>query len=758
MQVDSTPVRSDLVLIGGGHSHLFVLKYLAMNPVPGVRLTLITRDVHTPYSGMLPGYIAGHYAYDETHIDLRPLAAYAGARLIHAEVNAIDADRKLVSLSGRPAIAYDILSINIGSIPGMPATAHGDDDQFAVKPVDRFLDYWLRLEQRILATQKPFKLVIVGAGAGGVELALSLRYRIEQALPAASKLEQQLKLSLVTEDDQILSSFDTRVQQRFKRLLKKCNIETLCNTRVDHFEAGHLYSVNGDSLECDAVIWASSASAPGWLSSTGLELDKRGFIAVNDCLQSLSHAQVFAAGDISSVDAFPRPKSGVFAVRQGIPLAQNLVRALRNRPIKSFKPQKQFLSLISTGERYAVASKAGWSFEGRWLWHLKNWIDKRFMRQFSELPEMPEALPDESPGDKIEIPPMRCGGCGSKIGAKVLEQVLNRLEVGVTEGVVTGLDAPDDAAVIEVPAGKQLVQSVDFFRSFIDDPFLFGKIATNHALSDLFAMGAEPHSAMAIASIPFASEIKQEQDLFQLMSGAVECLKENNTVLIGGHSTEAHEMGFGLSVNGFAEAGQLLLKLGMRTGDCLLLTKPLGTGVLFAADMRRKAKGRWVDAALEHMLISNRDAAHCLRRHGASACTDVTGFGLVGHLYEMTQASAVAVEIDVRQLPIMEGVLEVVEQGIFSSLQPQNMRIKHAIEDTANMAKLAQYALLFDPQTAGGLLASLPADKVDACVNELRCGGYGQAIIIGRVVEPFDATRNIRLASNFKGSDSLKTC
>jgi len=250
----------------------------------------------------------------------------------------------------------------------------------------------------------------------------------------------------------------------------------------------------------------------------------------------------------------------VFAVRQGIPLAQNLCRILNNRPLKSFKPQKQFLSLISTGERYAVASKGDWSFEGAWLWHLKNWIDKRFMRQFSEFPEMPDALPDESASDGLEIPLMRCGGCGSKIGSKVLKQVLDRLEIKTSQGVVMGLDAPDDAAVIEVPAGKLLVQSVDFFRSFIDDPFLFGKIATNHALSDLFAMGADPHSAMAIASIPFASEIKQQQELFQLMSGAVECLKENQTVLIGGHSTEASEMGFGLSVNGFAERGQLLLK------------------------------------------------------------------------------------------------------------------------------------------------------------------------------------------------------
>ncbi len=745
MQVDSTPVRSDLVLIGGGHSHLFVLKYLAMNPIPGVRLTLIARDVHTPYSGMLPGYIAGHYQYDEVHIDLRRLAAYAGARLVHAEVNAIDAEQQLVSLLGRPAIAYDVLSINIGSKPGMPASVQDDDRQFAVKPIDRFLDHLSGLEQRILAAQRPFKLAIVGAGAGGVELALSLQYRIKQALPATTRLEHAFKLSLVTEDDRVLLSFNTTVQQRFGRVLKNHHIEALCNTRVDRFEAGRLYSENGDSLEYDAVIWVSSASAPDWLAGTGLLLDERGFIAVNDCLQSLSYPQVFAAGDIASVDRFPRPKSGVFAVRQGIPLAQNLSRMLKNRPLKAFKPQKQFLSLISTGERYAVASKGDWSFEGAWLWHLKNWIDKRFMRQFSVLPEMIVTLSDESDIEKIGIPAMRCGGCGSKIGSKVLRQVLDRLEVGTGQGVVMGLDAPDDAAVIEVPAGKQLVQSVDFFRSFIDDPFLFGKIATNHALSDLFAMGAEPHSAMAIASIPFASEVKQQQELFQLMSGAVECLKENHTVLIGGHSTEASELGFGLSVNGFASPGVLLLKSGMQAGDCLLLTKPLGTGVLFAADMRRKAKGRWIEAALEQMLVSNRDAANCLRRHGATACTDVTGFGLVGHLHEMTRASAVAVEIDVRRLPILDGALETIERGIFSSLQPQNMRLKHALEDSDNIAKLAQFALLFDPQTAGGLLASLPVDQVKACVEALHASGYTQAVIIGRVVEPFDSIRNIRL-------------
>ena len=311
--------------------------------------------------------------------------------------------------------------------------------------------------------------------------------------------------------------------------------------------------------------------------------------------------------------------------------------------------------------------------------------------------------------------------------------------------VLTGLDTPDDAAIIDIPANRKLVQSVDYFRSFLNDPFLFGKIATNHAINDLFAMGAEPHSAMAIASIPYADESKQEEELFHLMSGAVECLQENSTKLVGGHSSESGEMAFGLSVNGFASPAQLFLKSGMQPGDCLILTRALGSGVLFAADMRRKAKARWIEEAVSQMLMSNRDAMLSLRKHGATACTDVSGFGLAGHLFEMIQASAVAVEIDPLRLPLMEGALATVERGILSSLQTQNMRVKHAIEDNDNMASLAQYALLFDPQTAGGLLASVPADRAGACIDDLRSHGYGQAGIIARVINPFDQAKFMRL-------------
>ena len=280
---------------------------------------------------------------------------------------------------------------------------------------------------------------------------------------------------------------------------------------------------------------------------------------------------------------------------------------------------------------------------------------------------------------------MHCGGCGSKVGSQVLETVLQRVTERYAIDVAGGFERADDAALIEVPPGLQLIQSVDQFRSFVDDPYLFGRIAANHALSDLFAMGVEAHSALVVANVVYASEDKQAEDLYQLMSGVVETLQQNDTRLIGGHSGEAAQMSCGLSVNGFARRDDLMLKQGMRVGDLLILTRPLGSGVLFAADMRGCARGDWLDAALAQMLVSSRDSARCLRRFEASACTDITGFGLAGHLYEMAHASDCLVELDIDRLPLLDGAAELAGQGISSSLQPQNIRIRHAIDDAKHV-------------------------------------------------------------------------
>jgi len=753
---DQNPIVKDLVLLGGGHSHVAVLKRFGMKPLPGVRLTLVSRDVHTPYSGMLPGLIAGHYGFDDAHIDLGPLARFAGARLIHDEVMGLDVEGRRAICRGRPPVAYDLLSIDIGSTPRMDVPG-AEGNVVPVKPINRFLAQWKQLAERVVG-RGGARIGVVGAGAGGVELLLAAQYRLRQLLAEAGQRAAALQFHLFTDTNDILPSYNAGVRRKFRRVLAERDVAVHTGAAVVEVAPGRLICAGGAVFELDEILWVTPAGAAPWLRDSGLALDAQGFILVNDFLQSVSHPDVFATGDVAVMARHPRPRAGVFAVRQGKPLARNLRQALCGRPLKPFAPQKEFLSLISTGDKYAIASRDGFAAEGRLIWRWKDRIDRRFMRKYNELPEMAEesapplarGLADQSALREISAMAMRCGGCGAKIGSTVLERALQRLEPHVREDVLIGLDAPDDAAVVALPPGKVAVHTVDYFRAFIDDPYLFGQIAANHALGDIFAIGAEPQTALAIATLPYGLEAKLEEQLFQLMAGALKAFEESRTALVGGHTSEGAELALGFAVNGVAEPDRLLRKAGMRSGDRLILTKPLGTGTLFAADMRGKAKGRWIDAALASMVQSNRAAADCLRREGATACTDVTGFGLIGHLVEMVKASSVDVELDLAAVPLLEGALETIRLGIFSSLQPQNVRLRRALRDLSAASEDERLPLLFDPQTAGGLLASVPAERAEPCLAGLRTLGYARAAIIGRVLPRSDALEPISLAAELR--------
>jgi len=289
------------------------------------------------------------------------------------------------------------------------------------------------------------------------------------------------------------------------------------------------------------------------------------------------------------------------------------------------------------------------------------------------------------------------------------------------------------------------IQSVDYFRSFIDDPYVFGQVAANHSLGDVFAMGAEAQAAMAIATVPYGKEQVVELQLRHMMDGALQILNQHNTALVGGHSSEGAELSFGLSVTGLIEKQKLLAKGGMQAGDVIIITKPVGTGALFAADMRGKAKGRWIIKAIESMIHSNFSAAQCLYKYDVHACTDITGFGVLGHLVEMVRAGKVDIDIDLNSLPILDGALETMQLGIFSSLQPSNIRLRRAIKNQDVAAKHELYPLLFDPQTAGGLLAAIPEHHQDNCTAELQALGYQHTCVLGKVLQDSGSLESIMI-------------
>jgi selenide, water dikinase len=757
MQSPEQPVLRDIVLVGGGHSHVVVLKRFGMHPLPGVRLTVICRDTHTPYSGMLPGYIAGHYSYDDVHIDLSRLARFAGARFFRDEALGLDRNAGKVLCRSRPPVPYDYLSINIGSTPQMADAAGASEYAVPVKPINGFNQRWLMLLERVRRHAGMTHIAVVGGGAGGVELTLAMQYRLRKELRAAGRNPDELSFHLLTRDAFILPTHNASVRRAFERVLAKRGVELHCDAEVNQVAATRLQTAGGESVDADEIMWVTRAGGAPWLGGTGLALDADGFIQVSDTLQSVTDPKVFAAGDIASMVNYPLEKAGVFAVRQGLPLARNLRNVVEGKALSPYRPQTSWLALISTGDRYAVASRGTLGFQGAWVWQWKDWIDWRFMLKFNQLPQMetepaPKApstikLDQEEAAQAISAVAMRCGGCGAKVGASVLARALGALNPVARDDVLIGLHAPDDAAVVRVPPGKAMVHTVDFFRAFIDDPYIFGKIAANHALGDIFAMGAEAQSATAIVTVPAGLEAKQEDLLFQMMSGAIEVLNDANCALVGGHTGEGKELALGFAVNGLADEdiASVMRKSGMRPGDVLLLTKPIGTGTLFAAHARLAARGRWIDAALVSMCQSNRLGAQCLREHGATACTDLTGFGLLGHLVEMTRPSGVDAELNLAALPVLEGAEETSAAGILSSLQPANVRPSRALRNQQEALSHPRYALIFDPQTAGGLLASVPAERAEACLEALHDLGYEHAAAIGRVMPQGEALEPIVL-------------
>jgi len=784
-KADAAPVVADLVLVGGGHAHVHVLRMLGMAPVDGVRVTLITRDVETPYSGMLPGHVAGAYDRDECHVDLNRLARFARARLVDGEVVGIDVATRTLRLKDprRPPIPYDVLSLNVGISPKNVVAPPGL--LTPVKPIATFSEKWDALLGRLRSwesSRAPYDVIVVGGGAGGVELALAMVARLKDELSTLGKDPAAfLRVTLATRGPELLRSHAVGVRRLLAAALERNGVRVL----LGHEAKGAIDGTDGakGALDCalarggsttipfDECVWCTQAAAAGWLGGSGLAVDAQGFLRIDEyqrCGRLTSNGdvdrslRVYAAGDCASVDGHPRPKAGVFAVMAGMALYQNLVADLEGGAPTAHWPQEAFLGLLGDGRGGAVASRGNLALEAPWLWDLKDWIDRKWMWQYSGgLPPLEDDVEENASNapaaakragkaalEAFAKAPMRCGGCGAKVGASVLSRALASLPKPPSLAekrcdVLVGIDAPDDGAVVAYgeTAKVPVVHTVDFFRSFVSDPFVFGRVAANHALSDCDAMGAAPATALALCVVPYGGGRQVEDALAQMMAGARVALDAAGCQLVGGHTCEGAELGLGLAVNGAAPPGYLT-KGGLQEGDALVLTKPLGTGAVFAGDMRALATARDVRGALEGMCRSNGPAAAVLREHGCVACTDVTGFGFLGHLAELCRASGgCRVSVELSNVPFLAGATRLAERGVFSSLQDANLNARRVVADheTAFRDGGAAYALLFDPQTAGGLLAAVSGDKAAAAVAALRENGDAHAMVVGRVDAVGDA-------------------
>ena len=733
----AAPIQADLVLVGGGHAHVTVLKSFGMNPVPGLRLTLITDVINTPYSGMLPAHIEGVWDEADMHIDLVRLAEFAGARFIHDRCTKIDPHKRQLTFAGRPPLRYDLLSLNSGAAPATSEIEGADEFAIPVKPISGFLN-------RLAQAQNPESgVAVIGGGAAAVELALSLRayYRRQNSHPA---------IHLMSRTDRLMPRFPARAHKLAESALQKADITIHSGRPVTKIDAEAVYLNDGTSdtrsVACDVRFLVTAARAPDWIADTCLACDEAGYIKVKDTLQTPDFTEIFAVGDVASIIGHPREKAGVFAVRSGPALVRNLRAFITGQPLRPHKPQSRYLALLGLADGTALAIRGQMVVRARVFWHLKQWIDKRFMDRFSDLPEMQAAAPaaltlphlDSDQADP-SLNAMRCYGCAAKTGADSLSAALKQAvaaaaALGADPARLPGIDTLSDSAHFTLPEAApdtEWLQTTDSVSQMVSDPFLFGRISALHAMSDIFVAGGVPKTALATIQLAYARQAIQQDMLTQILTGALLEFSHAGVQLVGGHTSEATDTSAGFAILGIkTPLPAPASPPDPRTPYSLILTKPLGIGILLAAHMRTQISADAYDQLLAVMLQSNQQAALILRKAGCDMMTDVTGFGLARHCLSLLQHLPFdGAEIWLDSLPVLPETLSALDKDITSSLHQlnaQNLPIESARTD--NRAHL-----LYDPQSSGGIVAIVKTAEAESVCAALHDAGYKEASIIGKI-------------------------
>ncbi|MCK0149226.1 selenide, water dikinase SelD [Marivita sp. S6314] len=705
------PLTQDLVLIGGGHTHALVLRKWAMAPLPGARLTLINPGPTAPYSGMLPGFVAGHYSRAQLDIDLVKLAQAAGARLIIGSATGIDLATGTIAIDTHPPIGFDVAAIDIGITSKMPDLPGFRDHAVPAKPLGPFAAKWDTFRNQ----DGPATIAIIGGGVAGAELSMAMSHALKTRNPAASvhMIDAQTALSALPDSS----------ARKLRTALQTAGVTLREHATITHLSQNTVHFADNTTLQADFITGAAGARPYDWLTETGLTTEN-GFVTVDKHLQS-SDPRIFAVGDCAHMAHDPRPKAGVYAVRQAPILLHNLTSCLTNGSLKPYVPQKDYLKLISLGKKSALGDRFGLTFTGPWVWRWKDRIDRKFMDQFDTLPNMPvPPLPDRRARgieDALGPKPL-CGGCGAKLGRTALTRALSQLAPPQRPDIQP---LPGDDAALLLTGGTRQVFTTDHLRSFWADPAVMARIATHHALGDIWAMGADPQAATLSITLPRMADRLADRTMTEILTTAEEVLTDAGADIVGGHSTMGDELTIGLSLTGLCTDAPITLN-GAKSGAALILTKPIGTGVLMAATMSRAASGADTATALAAMMQGQGNAARLLRAD-AQAMTDVTGFGLAGHLQNICAASQLSATLTLDAIPMLDGAETLSEQGEYSSLYPSNRQGFDHIPDTPRSR------LLFDPQTSGGLLAAVPEAKADTLVAALHAKGYTHAARIGHL-------------------------
>ncbi|MCP5145131.1 MAG: FAD-dependent oxidoreductase [Gammaproteobacteria bacterium] len=665
-----------LVLVGGGHSHVEVLRRFALKSPP-LRITLINPAVYAPYSGMLPGLIAGHYDFEAAHIDLLRLATHTGARLLLDTVTAIDANERVISFADRPPLHYDLLSLNTGGTPVIPTRSEYRWG-IGVKPVANLLGAWQAIRTRMDASDARYRLAVVGGGAAGVELVLAIDHALSR--DDANQREDKVTLTLLNAGSEILGGYPAAVRQQFQARLARQNIQVINDADVSETDVGRLTDASGREFHFDDVLWATPVKAHAWLATSGLATDSRGFVQVDSRLRSVSHPDVFAAGDVASLNTGQVPKAGVFAVREGPILAHNLRAAAEDRRLVRYRPQRNFLSILSAGEKHAVATRGRFSIAGDWVWRWKHWIDSRFMQRYR--------VPDAA-----------------------------------------GTTPPPLAAAVESSA-RQLSRAADGIFDlqalWVDDPWLAGRLlATQWANRWHTARGQTGRADISLL-LPALAEEHQRDEIAQLLHGIHSAFEATHIALGGIETAQGETYAVGVRLHGIIEPEPLRDIL---EGDAIVLTGPVGAGATLADARRLAVNGRAYAAALTQLQASVVSGLEQLKLHGAKKVAYLDRRGLSWHLQQMCPAP-LGIELDLDRLPVLAVA------GWSANALMLGERLDGMGYETSRLTHTANHPhanWLHDQHASGALVAVVPAISADACITALQSLGLQHATIIGRI-------------------------
>lgn len=677
------------------------------NLKPAGMITLVSKASTTIYSGMFPGVVAGKYKIDEILIDLRNLASKAGVSFVMAEIEGIDLKKKKLLLAGRPEIEYSLLSLNIGTKTNLNSKPYirGDKDlAVSIKPFSESYKFIINQDiHKDNSSEKPF--VVIGGGFAGIEIAFSLRKR----WPKRSIL---LKVQS-----------EKTINRNLLRNLKALSIDI---------------TQKNPSILYPTLICTGNQSFD-WIINSGLPTDKKGRVLTKKTLQIINYPEVFAVGDCGVIKDRPRPQSGVWAVRSAKPLAINLERISKGLKLKEWEPQAKAIQILDVSSK-KKKSKAfiSWGeviigpFD--FLSRLKESIDKKFISNFYLFKDLDSEMIAEK-----EM--MKCRGCAAKLAFTPLSSALNKLEL-----VESYADDSIDIGILN--SSKTLIQSVDGFPSLISDPWLNGRLLAFHACSDIWACGGSVISAQSVVNLPSLTNNLQQELLFQVLEGINSALTLQGAKLIGGHTLESRKrseepfsLGIesSLTVNGIIEDKKYFWsKRGMKKGDQILISRPLGTGIIFAAFMNGQVKPYILDSVLKKMNQSQHDVVNYINKLTnikpyskiVNACTDITGFGLLGHLSEMLESTnndqlkknlePLKVVLELDKIPVYDGVKELLDKGFESTLAPSNEIFLQNIDGDKNLrfelvsngfmpnkkCYKTMLKILVDPQTCGPLVVS----------------------------------------------------